>query len=74
MVHRLEAEYWGKIDFIYLHQFDEANQPTFDRYEMVWRPVFVLIEPDGTMVTKWFGALSEETIRKTLDDYLASVG
>lgn len=73
MVHRLEAEYWNKIDFVYLHQYDEDNYPIFEKYDMVWRPVFVLIAPDGTLITKWFGALPEAEIRKILDDYLASV-
>ncbi|MBC8098029.1 MAG: hypothetical protein H7Y11_01180 [Armatimonadetes bacterium] len=73
MVHRLEAEYWERVDFVYLHQYDEANNAVFERYSMVGRPVFVLITPDGTEVTTWFGAKSEEEMRQILDDYLASV-
>jgi hypothetical protein len=55
IVHRLEDEYWGKIDFVYLEQFDQRNREIFHRYGLVGRPVFVLIEPDGTEVERGFG-------------------
>lgn len=71
MVHRLEAEYWEKIDFVYLDQYDQNNSEIFTRYGLRGRPIFVLIEPDGTEVTRWFGALSEDQIREILDTYLA---
>jgi hypothetical protein len=74
MVHRLEQDYWGKIDFVYLEQFDQRNREVFDRYALVGRPVFVLIEPDGTEVEKWFGARDEAEIRAVLDGYLANTG
>lgn len=73
MVHRLEAEYWDKVDFIYLNQYDSANQRVFDRYGMRGRPVFALITPEGDEIIKWFGAKSEDEMRKILDDYLASL-
>lgn len=72
MVHRLEGEYWEKVDFIYLDQYDANNQSVFERFGTRWRPFFVLIEPDGKEVTKWFGAKSEDEMRQILNDYLAS--
>lgn len=72
MVHRLESEYWEKLDFVYLDQYDPNNQGVFYRYGLRGRPIFVLIEPDGTEVTRWFGAKSEEEMLQILNDYLAS--
>lgn len=70
MVHRLEAEYWGKVDFVYLNQLDRNNQSVFDRYGLFGRPNFVLIEPDGTEVVQFFGARPEYELRALLDGYL----
>jgi hypothetical protein len=70
MVHRLEAAYWEQIDFVYLDQHDRGNSAIFERYGLRGRPIFVLIEPDGTEITRWFGALSETAIREKLDTYL----
>ncbi len=71
MVHRLEAEFWGEIDFVYLDQYDTANREVFDRYGVLGRPTFILIDPDGTAVERWFGAIPEENIRAILTAYLA---
>lgn len=70
MVHRLEAEFWGEIDFVYLDQYDEANRDVLSQYGVRGRPTFILIEPDGTAVTRWFGAISKEEIRAILTEYL----
>lgn len=71
MVHRLEAEFWGEIDFVYLDQYDAANREVLDLYGVRGRPTFVLIDSDGTAVERWFGAIAEEQIRAILIEYLA---
>jgi hypothetical protein len=72
MVHRLEAEFWERIDFVYLDQYDQNNNAIFERYGLRGRPIFVLIEPDGTEVIRWFGARPEGEIRAALNEYLAA--
>lgn len=72
MVHRLEQEYFGQIDFIYLDQYDEANQDVFSRYGLRGRPIFLLLRPDGTEVRRWFGFVTEADLRTALDGLLAS--
>lgn len=69
-MHGLEAEFWGQIDFIYLDQYDRANREFFDEYGLRGRPIFVLMEPDGTEVTRWFGARPGSEIRDLLNAYL----
>lgn len=71
MVHRLETVYWDRIDFIYLDQYDDDNRPFLRERGLNGRPIFLLLEPDGTEVTRWYGSRPEEEIRQVLDDYLA---
>ncbi len=71
MVHRLESEYFGQIDFIYLDQYEEANADVFDRYALRGRPIFLLLQPDGTEVRRWFGFITEEELRGAIDELLA---
>jgi thioredoxin-like negative regulator of GroEL len=71
MVHRLEADYFGRIDFIYLDQYEEANMDVFARYALRGRPIFLLLNADGTEVRRWFGFVQEDELRGALDDLLA---
>jgi len=71
MVHRLESEYFGQIDFIYLDQYEEANADVFDRYALRGRPIFLLLQPDGTEIRRWFGFITEEELRGAIDELLA---
>lgn len=73
-VHTLEAEYWGKIDFVYLDREEDVNKDWVETYGVRGQPVFVLIQPDGTVVEQWFGGVSGETLTAALDDYLAQAG
>jgi thioredoxin-like negative regulator of GroEL len=72
MVHRLEADYWGKVDFVYLDQYDPANFAFMDQHGITWRPTFVLITPDGKVVSQWFGPKPEDELRTELDNLLTA--
>ncbi len=74
VVHRLEAEYWGKIDFVYLDRDDPANRDLMSRYEFRYQPYFVFIEPDGTEIQNWFGTPTEADFKAAFDSYLAEHG
>lgn len=74
MVHGLESVYWGQVDFVYIDREDGANQSVTQRYGIRAQPVFVLVQPDGTEVQRWFGAVSEGELRTALDGYLSSSG
>ncbi len=74
IVHRLEAEYWGRIDFVYLDIDDPVNQAIKDAYGFTAQPLFILVEPDGTEVRRWFGYTNEEEFRQAFDAYLEQAG
>lgn len=73
MVHGLEAEYWQRVDFVYLNQYESENREIFDRYAMPGRPVFVFIDADGNEISRWFGSIPADEIRNILDSYLATL-
>jgi thioredoxin-like negative regulator of GroEL len=69
-VHGLEAEYWGRIDFVYLDIDDGANRNIMRQYGFTSQPLFVLIAPDGTEIQRWFGYINGDELRQALDTYL----
>jgi thioredoxin-like negative regulator of GroEL len=71
-VHGLEAEYWGRIDFVYLDVDDPANRNVMRQYGFTSQPLFVLIAPDGTEIQRWFGYINEEELRQAFDVYLST--
>lgn len=71
-MHRLEAEYWGKIDFVYIDSDASSNKSVKDRFNARGYPIFVLIEPDGTEIGRWFGYVDTNDLQLTMDSYLAN--
>lgn len=71
-MHGLEAEYWGRIDFVYLDREDANNADIVSRYSVAYQPEFILIMPDGTMVQHVRGGMGEDQLRQMLDNFLAS--
>ena len=72
-MHGLEAEYWGRVDFVYLDREDPNNQSVVQTYGVVYQPELVFVAPDGTVIEHWFG-FNEGTVRSALDGYLAATG
>ena len=72
IVHGLEAEYWGKVDFVYLDRENSENRSVVQNYGITGQPVFILINSDGSEVQRWFGAPDANDFRQALDNYLAN--
>ena len=72
MVHGLEAEYWGRVDFVYLDREAADNQGVTQRYGIRAQPILILVEPDGTEVQRWFGFVTADQLRASIDGYLAA--
>jgi thiol-disulfide isomerase/thioredoxin len=74
VMHALEPQYSGRLDFVYLHDQDPANRQVFNTYGMLGYPIFTLITPEGEMVTQWFGTSKNQTeIATLLNNYLATL-
>lgn len=61
VVHGLEAEYVGKIDFIYLDIDDPAVTPFKDQLGYRYQPHYFLLDADGTVVESWQGRVERDT-------------
>jgi thioredoxin-like negative regulator of GroEL len=72
VVHGLEAQYWGKVDFVYIDREDPLNTEVVQQFGVRYQPVFFLLASDGTVVQEWAGYPGEDTLRETLDTYLAT--
>ena len=57
MVHGLEAQYYGQIEFSFLDIDDPAVDPFKDQFGFQYQPMFVLLDAGGTPVKTWFGAV-----------------
>lgn len=73
-MHGLEAEFWGRIDFVYLDIDNPENRGTMQKYGFTAQPLFVLVMPDGTAVKKLFGYHTQDELRSTLDELLTASG
>jgi thiol-disulfide isomerase/thioredoxin len=71
-IHALEAEYWGKLDFVYLDREAPANSEVVATYGIASQPIFILVDANGNEVERWFGTVPEDTLRAAFDDYLAA--
>ena len=70
MVHGLEAEYFGKIQFTYL---DADDPSTFDFQQALgfyYQPEVYLLDANGNVLKKWVGSTSEEEFEAEFAKYL----
>ncbi len=57
VVHGLESQYFGKIDFTFLDIDDANNADLMREFGFRYQPMFVLIDGNGTPVKIWAGAV-----------------
>jgi hypothetical protein len=70
MVHGLEAQYFGKVQFTYLDA-DDANTHEFQRtLGFVYQPEFYLLDGQGNLLKKWVGFVSQEQFETEFAKYL----
>lgn len=71
MVHGLEIEYWGQVEFAYLDVDSSAVGKFKDQLGFRYQPQLFLIDGDGNVVQEFAGNQPEEVLRTALDDLLA---
>jgi len=70
MVHGLEAEYSGRVDFSYLDA-DDPNTADFQRtLGFYYQPEFYLLDGSGNVLEKFVGFVSEDEFRNSFEKYL----
>jgi len=61
VVHGLEAEYAGEIEFVYLDIDDPSVTPFKDALGYRVQPHYFLLDGDGTVVDSWQGRVERDT-------------
>lgn len=70
MVHRLEAEYFGRVQFTYLDADDPRTQVFQRELGFVYQPELYFLDPNGALIKKFIGFVSEEELRNLFDSNL----
>ncbi len=60
MVHGLEAQYFGKINFTYLDADDRNTQDFQRELGFRYQPEFYLLDGQGNVLQKWVGYISQD--------------
>jgi thioredoxin-like negative regulator of GroEL len=60
MVHGLEAQYSGRVDFFFLDADDPVTEHFQKQFGFQYQPYFVLLNAQGQEVKRWAGAVTQE--------------
>ena len=71
MVHGLEIEYWGDIEFAYLDLDSASVTPFQEQRGFRYQPQLILLDGEGNIVQELAGNQPESVIREALDNLLA---
>ena len=63
VVHGLEAEYFGKVNFAFLDADDSATRSFQKNFGFRVQPEFFLVDGQGQVIKKWFGYVSADEFR-----------
>jgi thioredoxin-like negative regulator of GroEL len=66
-VHGLEAEYAGRVRFVYLDIDDPAVAPFKRELRYRVQPHIFLLDGSGQVVGQWLGAVTAEDLEPALD-------
>jgi thioredoxin-related protein len=70
MVHGLEAEYFGRIQFTYLDADDPATREFQQALGFFYQPEVYLLDADGNVLQKWVGYTPQEEFEAVFAEYL----
>ena len=70
IVHGLEVEYYGRINFVYLDVDDSANQEFLKQLGFRYQPHFILVDGAGNPLEQWLGPVTADAFRASFDTYL----
>ena len=70
MVHRLEIDYWGHVEFFYLDIDDPAVAQYKQQFGFRYQPHLILLDGEGNVVQEYVGAQPEADLRVALDNLI----
>ena len=72
VVHGLEIEYWGDIEFVYLDIDSSSTQSFRQQLGFQYQPQIFLLDGEGNVVQQFAGTQPEERLREALDALIGS--
>ena len=69
IVHGLESEYSGRVNFVYLDVDDPDTSKFKKELDYRYQPHFMLIDGEGKVLQQWLGPVSAEDFRAAFDSY-----
>ena len=70
IVHGLEAEFSGQINFVYLDIDDPDNKQFLTELGFLYQPHFFLIDGEGKIIKQWLGPVTEEQFKEVFSTVL----
>ena len=67
VVHGLESEYYGKVQFSFLDIDDPANNEFKQTLGFRYQPHFFLLDGNGDIVQQWVGSVSADEFRTSFE-------
>ncbi len=71
VVHGLEVEYFGRIQFVYLDIDDPRTMDFKRQFGFRYQPEFRLLDGEGQVVQTWLGRVSAEEFRAAFNRLLS---
>ena len=71
VVHGLEVEYSGRVNFVYLDIDDPGVDPFKEDLGYRVQPHFFLLNAEGEVISQWLGRVSAEEFRTVFDAELS---
>ena len=65
IVHGLEAEFAGDINFVYLDIDDPENEKFLNQLGFRYQPHFLLLDGNGEIIQQWLGPVTAEVFRES---------
>lgn len=69
IVHGLEVEYFGSVNFVYLDIDDPANDNFKKELGYKYQPHFFLVDGEGNILLQWLGPVPVDDFRAAFDMY-----
>lgn len=70
VVHGLEEEYAGRVDFVYLNVAEDRNAEAKRTYGFTSTPHFFFLRADGSPIANVHGVVPADSLRSSIDALL----
>lgn len=67
IVHGLEYEYYGRMNFVYLDIDDPANDNFESQLGFRYQPQMFLLDGNGNILQEWIGPVAEADLRAAFE-------